>query len=82
MRTTREKGYFYILTNKGKNVLYSGSTQNLINRFNSIEKGMKKGLRKNTMSIDWFTVKYSNILTWLKIEKNRSKVGSVIERLN
>ena len=34
------------------------------------------------MSIDWFTVKYSNILTWLKIEKNRSKVGSVRERLN
>ncbi len=82
MRTTKEKGYFYILTNKGKNVLYTGSTKNLINRVKEHRKGYQKGFRKNTMSIDWFTVKYSNILTWLKIEKNRSKVGSVRERLN
>ena len=53
----------------------------LLIELNSIGKDIKKALRKRTMSIDWFTVKYSNILTWLKIKKNRSKVGSVSSKI-
>ena len=46
MRTTKEKGYFYILTNKGKNVLYTGLTKNLINRVKEHRKGYQKGFTK------------------------------------
>ena len=38
-----EKGYFYILTNKGRNVLYAGSTRNLINRVKEHRGGYQKG---------------------------------------
>ena len=39
----KEKGYFYILANKRKNVLYAGSTRNLINRVKEHQKGYQKG---------------------------------------
>ena len=38
-----QKGYFYILTNKRKNVLYAGSTINLIDRVSEHRKGYQKG---------------------------------------
>ncbi len=38
-----QKGYFYILTNRRKNVLYTGSTKNLIDRVNKHRKGYQKG---------------------------------------
>ena len=37
------KGYFYILSNKGKNVLYTGSTKDLINRVKQHRNGHQKG---------------------------------------
>ena len=38
-----QKGYFYILTNKGKNVLYTGSTKDLMSRINQHKNGLQKG---------------------------------------
>ena len=38
-----EKGYFYILTNKRRNVLYVGSTKDLMNRIRGHKKGCQKG---------------------------------------
>ena len=38
-----QEGYFYILTNKGKNVFYAGSTMNLIKRIKEHQKGYQKG---------------------------------------
>ena len=46
MRATRIKGCCYILTNKGRNVLYTGSTTNLINRVKQHRKGHQKGFTK------------------------------------
>ncbi len=37
------RGFFYILTNKGKNVLYAGSTKDIINRLKEHQKGYQKG---------------------------------------
>jgi putative endonuclease len=61
MRTTREKGYFYILTNNGKNVLYAGSTKNLIERVKQHRKGYQKG----------FTQKYNvnRLVYWETFEQ-------------
>ncbi len=41
-----QKTYFYILTNKRKNVLYVGSTKNLIKRLQEHRKGYNKGFTK------------------------------------
>ena len=38
-----QKGYFYILTNKGNNVFYAGSTKNLAQRVKDHRKGYKRG---------------------------------------
>ena len=40
------KGYLYILTNKGNNVLYTGSTKNLIERIKQHENGYKGFTKK------------------------------------
>jgi len=53
-----QKGYFYILTNKRKSVLYSGSTKNFLKRFEEHKKGYHKG----------FTQKYNvNLLVYYEI---------------
>ena len=44
-----QKGFFYILTNKRKNVLYAGSTKNLMKRVKQHSRGYNKG----------FTYKYN-----------------------
>ena len=55
------KGYFYILTNKKKTVLYAGSTKNLKNRIREHEKGCQKG----------FTQKYNvNQLIYYEVFEN------------
>ena len=38
-----QEGYFYILTNKRNNVLYSGSTKNIIKRIEEHRRGYQKG---------------------------------------
>ena len=38
-----QRGYFYILTNKGKKVLYVGSTKDLLTRINEHKRGYQKG---------------------------------------
>ena len=70
MRTTREKGCFYILTNKGKNVLYTGSTRNLINRVKEHRKGYQKGFTKK------YTVNrlvYCEVFEPIDMAKDREK---------
>ena len=43
MKTKIEKGYFYILTNKMRNVLYAGSTKDLVQRIKEHRNGYQKG---------------------------------------
>ena len=42
----KQKGYFYILTNKSNNVLYTGSTKNLIKRVDEHRKGYQNSFTK------------------------------------
>ena len=59
-----QRGYFYTLTNKGNNVLYTGSTENLINRLIEHRKGYQKG----------FTQKYRvNRLVYYEISEHVGK---------
>ena len=65
-----KKGYFYILANKGKNVLYAGSTSDLYNRIKQHKKGHKKG----------FTEKYNvnrlvcyEVFEHIEIARDREK---------
>ena len=59
-----EKAYFYILTNKRKNVLYIGSTKDLLKRLQEHRKGYHKG----------FTKKYNvNQLVYYKIFQHTDK---------
>ena len=41
-----QKGYFYILSNKGKNILYAGSTKDLKKRVYGHKKGYHQGFTK------------------------------------
>lgn len=43
MQNEKPKGYFYILTNKRKSVLYAGSTKYLVKRLQEHRKGYNKG---------------------------------------
>ncbi len=53
-----QQGYFYIMTNKRKNVFYIGSTKDLMNRVKEHQKGYQKG----------FTQKYNiNRLVYYEI---------------
>ena len=70
MRTTREKGYFYILTNKGKNVLYTGSTKNLINRVKEHRKGYQKGF---TQKYNVNRLVYCEAFEHIDMAKDREK---------
>ena len=42
----KQKGYFYISTNKNKNVLYTGSTKDLLKRVDEHRKGYQKGFTR------------------------------------
>ena len=44
--SNQEIGYFYILSNKRNNVLYAGSTKNLLKRVKEHEKGYQNGFTK------------------------------------
>ncbi len=58
------KVYFYILTNKGKNVLYVGSTKDIIKRLQIHRKGYNEG----------FTQKYNvNRLIYYEIFEDINK---------
>ena len=70
MRPTKEKGYFYILTNKGKNVLYTGSTKNLINRVKEHRKGYQKGF---TQKYNVNRLVYCEVFEHIDMAKDREK---------
>jgi putative endonuclease len=64
------KGYFYILANKRKNVLYAGSTKDLINRVREHQKGYQKGF---TQKYNVNQLIYYEIFENIAIAKNREK---------
>ena len=70
MRTTGEKGYCYILTNKGRNVLYTGSTTNLINRVKQHRKGHQKGF---TQKYNVNRLVYYEIFEHIDMAKDRER---------
>ena len=65
-----ERGYFYILTNKGKNVLYSGSTKNLIDRVQEHRNGYQRGF---TQKYNIKLLVYFEIFEHITAAKDREK---------
>jgi len=64
------KGYCYILTNRGKNVLYTGSTQDLIKRVKEHRNGYQKGFTQK-YNVNWLV--YYEAFEGIDRAKDREK---------
>lgn len=65
-----ERAYFYILTNKRKNVLYIGSTKDLIKRTKEHKQGYKKGF---TQQYNVSQLIYYEIFEYIDQAKGRER---------